>query len=75
MQMHEAKQVVQVAGAASANSRLAEGWTLLAVMSAGNGQSDNKTVVWYVLGKAEPIKKDVSELTVEELQNIANIDG
>ncbi|WP_213154111.1 hypothetical protein [Pseudomonas carnis] len=75
MQMHEAKQVVQVAGAASANSKLAEGWKLLAVMSAGNGQSDEKTVVWYVLGNAEPIKKDVSKMTVQELQDLAKIDG
>lgn len=51
MQMHEVGEVVQVAGATSANAKLNEGWKLLAVTSAGNGQSDGKTFVWYVLGK------------------------
>jgi hypothetical protein len=31
MQMSEAAEVVQVAGATSANEKLVEGWTLLAV--------------------------------------------
>ncbi|WP_027925906.1 hypothetical protein [Pseudomonas sp. URMO17WK12:I12] len=51
MQMSEAVEVIQVAGASSANTKLAEGWKLLAVTSAGNGQNDGKTFVWYVLGK------------------------
>ena len=51
MQMHEADEVVQVAGAANANKRLAEGWTLLAVTSAETESQDGKTAVWYVLGK------------------------
>lgn len=51
MQMSEAVEVVQVAGASSANNMLAEGWKLLAVTSAGNGQNNENTFVWYVLGK------------------------
>lgn len=51
MQMSEAVEVVQVAGAGNANNKLAEGWKLLAITSAGNGLSDGKTFVWYVLGK------------------------
>jgi hypothetical protein len=51
MQMHEVGEVTQVAGAANANTKLTEGWTLLAVTSAGNGGNDGKTFVWYVLGK------------------------
>lgn len=51
MLMHEAGEVVQVAGAENANKKLEEGWTLLAVTSAGNGSSNEKTFVWYVLGK------------------------
>ncbi|AYG09195.1 hypothetical protein D7M10_19905 [Pseudomonas fluorescens] len=51
MQMHEAGEVVQVAGAASANKLLQDGWKLLAVTAAGNGSESGKTFVWYVLGK------------------------
>ncbi|MNL02118.1 hypothetical protein D3C87_1226130 [compost metagenome] len=51
MQMHEVGEVTQVAGASNANTKLAEGWMLLAVTSAGNGQTDGRTFVWYVLGK------------------------
>jgi len=54
MQMHEAVEVVQVAGAGNANTKLAEGWKLLAVTSAGNGQADGKTFVFYILGKPAP---------------------
>lgn len=56
MQMHEVGEVTQVAGAANANTKLAEGWTLLAVTSAGNGQSDGRTFIWYVLGKPAATK-------------------
>jgi hypothetical protein len=56
MQMHEVSEVTQVAGAANANTKLAEGWTLLAVTSAGNGENDGKTFVWYVLGKPAATK-------------------
>lgn len=51
MQLSDAVEVVQVAGAASANKKLSEGWKLLAVTSAGNGQDNGNTFVWYVLGK------------------------
>lgn len=51
MQMHEVGEVVQVAGAGNANTKLAEGWKLLAVTSAGNGQPNGQSFVWYVLGK------------------------
>ena len=60
MQMHEVGEVVQVVGASSANTKLAEGWKLLAVTNAGNGQANGQTFVWYVLGK--PVaKKDPLE--------------
>ncbi|WP_411566827.1 hypothetical protein ACLIN3_27340 (plasmid) [Pseudomonas orientalis] len=52
MQMHEAKQVVQVVGAGNANSKLAEGWTLLAVVSAD--VKNGGVSAMYVLGRAEP---------------------
>ncbi|WP_434987468.1 hypothetical protein [Pseudomonas protegens] len=51
MQMSDVVEVVQVAGAANANKKLAEGWKLLAVTGAGNGQEEGHTFVWYVLGK------------------------
>lgn len=51
MQMNDAVEVVQVAGATNANKKLEEGWVLLAVTSAGNGDGSGNTFVWYVLGK------------------------
>lgn len=51
MQMSEATEVVQVVVAENSNKRLADGWKLLAVMSAGNGDDSGRTFVWYVLGK------------------------
>ncbi len=56
MHMHEAAEVVQVAGAGNANKKLAEGWTLLAITSGSNGAERDQQVVWYVLGKP-PEKK------------------
>lgn len=60
MQMHEAKEVVQVIGTTNANAKLAEGWTLLAVVSAEikNGTAS----AMYVLGKAEAQKKEAEPL-------------
>jgi hypothetical protein len=59
MQMSEAAEVVQVTGATSANQKLAEGWTLLAMVPSTNksGLAD----VAYVLGKSErgPEKESV----------------
>jgi len=52
MQMHEAKEVIQVVGAGNANVKLAEGWTLLAVVSASLNNGGSSAM--YVLGKAEP---------------------
>ena len=49
MQMSNAVQVVQVAGALAANEKLAEGWKLLAVVPSAN--SEGKAHVAYVLGK------------------------
>lgn len=54
MQMHEVDEVMQVSGSTSANAKLAEGWKLLAVTSAGNGTDDGRTLVWYVLGRKLP---------------------
>lgn len=51
MQMHEAKQVVSVGTTKAANDRLADGWTLLAVVGAEDG-------VKYVFGRAEPASPD-----------------
>jgi len=51
MQMHEVGEVTQVVGATNANNKLAQGWLLLAVTSAGNGNNDGGSYVWYVLGK------------------------
>lgn len=60
MQMHEAKEVVQVVGSGNANAKLVEGWTLLAVVSADvrNGGSS----AMYVLGRAEPVKKEAAPM-------------
>lgn len=49
MQMSEAAEVVQVAGAAAANQKLNDGWTLLAVVP--NANAEGKAHVAYVLGK------------------------
>lgn len=51
MQMSEAAEVVQVAGAAQANKKLDEGWTLLAVVP--NANNVGVAHVAYVLGKPE----------------------
>lgn len=50
MQMSDAVEVVQVAGAGEANKKLAEGWTLLAVVP--NANNAGLAHVAYVLGKA-----------------------
>lgn len=73
MQMQEAKQVVQVIGTLNANNLLREGWTLLTVLSANTPKGDSSAM--YVLGKDEPVEKDVSNMTIQELQDIAKIDG
>jgi hypothetical protein len=59
MQMSEAAEVVQVAGAAQANKKLDEGWTLLAVVP--NANNTGVAHVAYVLGKSEraPEKEDL----------------
>lgn len=59
MQISDAVEVVEVVGAAGANKKLAEGWTLLAVVPSANAAG--KAHVAYVLGKAErsPEKEDV----------------
>lgn len=49
MQMSDAIEVVQVAGATNANEKLAEGWKLLAVVPSAN--SSGQPHVAYVLGK------------------------
>ncbi len=49
MQMSDAVEVVQVAGASAANDKLAEGWKLLAVVPSAN--SSGHQHVAYVLGK------------------------
>ncbi|RZI29458.1 hypothetical protein [Pseudomonas orientalis] len=76
MQMHEAKQVAQVIGALNANAKLAEGWTLLAVVSGEVVKSETPSAV-YVLGKAEAEVKeeDWTRLTVEELQARKKAEG
>ena len=50
MQMHQVGEVTQVIGALNANNKLAEGWTLLAVVSGKVVGTENSSVV-YVLGK------------------------
>jgi roadblock/LC7 domain-containing protein len=67
MQMHETGEVIQVAGATSANAKINEGWKLLAVISAGNGSDDGKTVVWYVLGKKKPTAIEAAVTAEREL--------
>lgn len=47
MQLHEVKEVKSVATTNSANQALAEGWTLIAVVSDGTGGAR------YVFGKSE----------------------
>lgn len=51
MQMSEAGEVVQVVGVGNANTKLQEGWTLLAVVPGQAGGSDGQSTVVYVLGK------------------------
>ena len=51
MQMSDAVEVVQVAGAANANVKLNEGWTLLAVVPGAT--NEGRAHVAYVLGKAK----------------------
>ncbi|MBI6669645.1 hypothetical protein B1F77_16215 [Pseudomonas syringae] len=55
MQLSEVKQVKQVIGE-SANARLKDGWTLLAVVSASlnNGSAS----AMYVLGKSGPVEQE-----------------
>lgn len=60
MQLSDAKEVVQVAGANNANEKLAEGWTLLAVVPGAN--NEGKANVAYVLGKAAPKAKGVLDV-------------
>lgn len=55
MQMSDAVEVVQVAGASAANEKLSEGWKLLAVVP--NANNAGRSHVAYVLGKPAP-KKD-----------------
>lgn len=55
MQISDAVEVVQVAGASSANKKLAEGWTLLAVVPSANNAG--LAHVAYVLGKPAPKEK------------------
>ena len=50
MQMHEAAEVVQVIGAGNANAKLAEGWKLLAVVSAELSRAETPSAM-YVLGR------------------------
>jgi hypothetical protein len=45
MQLHEAAQVIEVQGQASANELLREGWMLLAVVPSVQGTP------WYIFGK------------------------
>ncbi|MBC3774703.1 MULTISPECIES: hypothetical protein [unclassified Pseudomonas] len=62
MQMSEAAEVVQVAGADNANKRLADGWKLLAVVPSAN--NEGKVHVAYVLGKpAEKSKTDWKKMS------------
>lgn len=51
MQMHEVAEVTQVAGAGNANKKIAEGWTLLAVVP--NANNVGVAHVAYVLGRRE----------------------
>ncbi|MNN95502.1 hypothetical protein D3C81_2143190 [compost metagenome] len=68
MQMHEVDEVCQVAGANNANTKLAEGWTLLAVTSADN--SESRSMVFYVLGrkaqKARPTTQGAVQTDVRD---------
>jgi len=47
MQLHEAQQVMEVQGQASANALLGEGWVLLAVVAS------TQAAPWYILGKRQ----------------------
>ncbi|WP_177339397.1 MULTISPECIES: hypothetical protein [unclassified Pseudomonas] len=50
MQLSDAQEVIEVRGATEANERLAEGWTLLAVVP--GAEPNATTYVTYVLGKS-----------------------
>jgi len=73
MQMSEAAEVVQVAGAGEANKKLAEGWTLLAVVS--NANNMGLAQVAYVLGKSEPgpEKESVPKQTVGYIPTVSKV--
>ena len=62
MQMSDAIEVVQVAGAINANAKLAEGWKLIAVLP-GTVQSTGAGVVMYVLGKPEDKRQETVRQT------------
>lgn len=63
MELKDVAEVVQVVGAASANTKLKEGWQLLAITGAGNGSKDGETHLWYVLGKPRA-KKEADAITL-----------
>lgn len=65
MQLSDAVEVVQVAGATQANEKLAEGWKLLAVVP--NENASGKAYVAYVLGRSEESKP----LNTEAVQGAA----
>lgn len=45
MQLHEATEIIEVLGHASANELLRDGWVLLAVVPSA------QSTPWYILGK------------------------
>lgn len=69
MQMSDAAEVVQVAGATSANKKLAEGWTLLAVVPSANNAG--AAHVAYVLGKSKDKDKAPMKVQKEALAKAA----
>ncbi|CAI8998994.1 hypothetical protein EMIT0196MI5_90153 [Pseudomonas sp. IT-196MI5] len=73
MQMSEAAEVVQVAGAGEANKKLKAGWTLLAVVPSAN--NSGLAHVAYVLGKSEqgPEKESVPTPAVGYIPTVGKV--
>lgn len=61
MQLHEADEVIEVQTSHTANQKLAEGWTLLAVVATGPG---GDTRPWYVLGRRKKATASTTGLRI-----------
>lgn len=68
MQMHEAEEVLELRDLYEANTKLGQGWFLLAVVSA-QGEMDSKMRPTYILGRKKP-KKSLPVVNPEKLADL-----